>query len=277
VTSRAAAVEPHPYRRFEHAGWQTAAARYPSSFAHATAAYADVLLDAVGANSGTRLLDVACGSGVVTAAALRRGCVVAGVDFSPAMLAEARQQAPGATFHEADAEALPLPVASVDAVVSNFGLHHFPFPARALAEAHRVLRPGGGLAATVWAAPEANLAWRILFDALAAHGDPAIDLPTAPFGRLNRAEDCARLARDAGFDADRIMARIVDADWPLAAPAHLADGFLAGTVRMAALIAAQTPEARAKIRAAVADAASAHACDGGYRVPTAAILVTAVR
>ena len=277
MTSRAAAVEPHPYRRFEHAGWQTAAARYPSSFAHATAAYADVLLDAVGAGSGTRLLDVACGSGVVTAAALRRGCVVAGVDFSPAMLAEARQQAPDATFHEADAEALPLPGASVDAVVSNFGLHHFPFPARALAEAHRVLRPGGRLAATVWAAPEANLAWRILFDALAAHGDPAIDLPTAPLGRLNRTDDCARLARDAGFDAKRILARIVDADWPLAAPAQLVDGFLAGTVRMTALIAAQTADARAKIRAAVADAVGAHACDGGYRVPTAAILVTAVR
>ena len=277
MTPRAAAVEPHPYRAFEHAGWQTAAARYASSFAHATAAYVDALLDAAEAGPGCRLLDVACGSGVVATAALARGADAAGVDFSPAMLAEARRRLPGVEFHEADAEALPMASDSVDAVVSNFGLHHFPFPSRALAEARRVLRPGGRLAATVWAPAETNPAWRIVFDAVAAHGDPAIALPTAPFGRLNRAEDCVRVVRDAGFAAERVAVRVVPASWPLAAPGDLIDGFQAGTVRMAGLIAAQTPEAQSKIRAAVAAAVGAHARSGSYAVPTAAILVSAVR
>jgi SAM-dependent methyltransferase len=277
VTSRIAAVEPHPYRAFEHDGWQSAAARYPASFAHATAAYVDALLAAVDTGPGRRLLDVACGSGVVAAAAVARGSTVAGVDFSPAMLAEARRRVPDAEWHEADAEALPIADGSVDAVVSNFGLHHFPFPTRALAEARRVLRPGGRLAATVWAAPDANPGWRIVFDAIAAHGDPAIPLPTAPLGRLNRTEDCLRVMRDAGFEDDQVSVRVVRATWPLASPEHLIDGFLAGTVRMAALIAAQTPDARSNIRAAVAAAVAAHTRADGYAVPTAALLISAVR
>jgi SAM-dependent methyltransferase len=275
VTSRTAPVEPHPYRAFEHAGWQDAAARYGGSFAYATAGYIPVLLEAAGATAGRALLDVACGPGPVSAAAVARGCMVTGVDFAAAMVALARARVPTARFHEADAEALPLPDGGVDAVVSNFGLHHFPFPVRALAEMRRVLRPGGRLAATVWAAPEDNPAWRFVHQAIAAHGNPAVDLPTAPHGRLNRIADCAALLCEAGWPADQIDVRLVASDWRLATPDDLIAGFLAGTVRTAALIGAQPPAAQAAIRAAVADAVRACHRDGAYRVPTTAILVSA--
>jgi SAM-dependent methyltransferase len=275
LTSRAAAVEPHPYRDFERAGWQSAAPRYPWSFAPATAPYAEPLLDAVDAGPGVRLLDIACGPGVVAAAALRRGCTVTGVDFSAAMLGEARRRLPDAAFHDADAEALPLASGGFDAAVSNFGLHHFPFPVRALAEARRVLRPGGRLAVTVWARADANVAWKIVIDAIAAHGEAKVVLPSAPLGRLERAETCARLLVEAGFAADAIAGRDVHAHWPLAAPADLFDGFLAGTVRMAGMIAAERPEIQTRIRATVAAAIAAFRRDGGYAVPTAAILVGA--
>jgi len=274
VTSPSPAVEPHPYRRFEHDGWQDAAARYPGSFARATAPYAAALLDAVGARPGRRLLDIACGTGVAAAAALHRGCAVVGVDFSAAMLAEARRRLPTAELHEADAEALPLPDASVDLAISNFGLHHFPFPARALREALRVLRPGGRLAATVWAPPENNVAWQLVFEAIAAHGDPGPALPSPPHGRLSPA-DCARLLVEAGAPADQVTTRIVDAAWPLAAADDLIGGFIAGTVRMAALLTAQPPAARAAIRAAVADGLAAFRRADGFLVPTAAVLVSA--
>jgi SAM-dependent methyltransferase len=275
VTSPSPPVEPHAYRAFEHAGWQGAAARYPGSFAHATAPYAPVLLDAVGAATGTRLLDIACGPGIVAAAAAQRGCAVVGVDFSAAMVAAARRQLPAATFHEADAEALPLPDASVDAAVSNFGLHHFPDPARALREVLRVLRPGGRLAATVWAPPEQNVGWRLMFEAIAAHGTPAPALPTPPRGALNRAADCARLLVEAGAAAEAVTTRIVTATWRLRAPDDLIEGFAAGTVRMAALLSAQPPAARARIRETVAQAVGAFGRDGAWLVPTAAVLVSA--
>jgi ubiquinone/menaquinone biosynthesis C-methylase UbiE len=87
------------------------------------------------------------------------------------MLAEARRAHPNLRFDEGDAEALPYSDRSFDAVVANLGIHHVARPGTAIAEALRVLRPGGRLAFTTWATPADNVAWRLLFDAIRAHGD----------------------------------------------------------------------------------------------------------
>src|SRR5260221_12081280 len=83
--------DPETVRAFEHAGWQQAAAGYDATFARATAQFAEVLLDAAGVADGARVLDLCCGTGLVTAAAARRRAVPTGLDFSSAMLAEARR------------------------------------------------------------------------------------------------------------------------------------------------------------------------------------------
>jgi ubiquinone/menaquinone biosynthesis C-methylase UbiE len=90
-----------------------------------------------------------------------------GVDFSSAMITLARAAHPGIHFEEADAEAPPFPDGSFGAVVSNFGIDHVLDPV----QARRVLRPGGRIAFTTWAAPAENVAWKLLFDAISAHGD----------------------------------------------------------------------------------------------------------
>jgi SAM-dependent methyltransferase len=103
---------------------------------------------------GQRVLDVACGTGVLTrAAAIRTGQsgAVSGLDLSPRMLAVARRLSPTLTWREGSAEALPFPDESFDAVVSQFGLMFIPDPALALREMMRVLKPGGRLAVAVWA------------------------------------------------------------------------------------------------------------------------------
>ena len=86
--------------------------------------FAEALLDAPGVGAGIRVLDLCCGTGVVTGG----GCGAArgvpiGVDFSPAMLAEAGRAQPRLQFDEGDAEALPDPEDLFDAS-SNFGVHH---------------------------------------------------------------------------------------------------------------------------------------------------------
>ncbi len=108
---------------------------------------------AAGIRPGYRVLDVACGTGVLAREAARRaapGGEVAGLDRNPGMLAVAGRQAPEIAWREGLAEALPYDAGRFDAVVSQFGLMFFEDRQRALREMLRVLRPGGRLAVAVW-------------------------------------------------------------------------------------------------------------------------------
>jgi len=114
----------------------------------------EAVLDAAGAGPGTRLLDVGCGSGLILVLATERSAIPAGLDISPGLLGIARERLPEADLREADMESLPFADASFDAVT---GVNAFQFagdPRRALSEAARVLRPGGRLVASLFAAPE---------------------------------------------------------------------------------------------------------------------------
>lgn len=107
-----------------------------------------------GVTSGQRVLDVACGTGVVAVTAALRGAQVDGLDLSPALLDEARRNAALVDapmhFREGDVEALPYPDASFDVVLSQFGHMFAPRPEVAIAEMLRVLRPGGRIAFSTW-------------------------------------------------------------------------------------------------------------------------------
>jgi SAM-dependent methyltransferase len=262
--------EPEAVRAFEHAGWQRAAARYETTFAHATAPFVAPLLDAAGLAPGLRVLDVACGPGFVAAAAAARSAQAEGLDFSTEMAGLARRLHPTITVTDGDAEAMPLPDAAFDAVVSNFGIHHVPRPEVALREARRVLMRGGRIAFTVWAEPAENTAWRLLFDAIARHGDRAAAKTPPPGGNLNRPEHSLMLLDRAGFVDP--SAQIMRAEWPVADAGELVQALAAGTVRTAAVIDAQPPSARPAILADIDRAAECYRRDGKLMIPIAAIL-----
>jgi SAM-dependent methyltransferase len=105
-------------------------------------------------SKGQRVLDVACGTGVVAVTAARRGARVSGLDLTPALLERARHNTSVAgvdvDFVEGDAEALPYPDASFDVVLSQFGHIFAPRPAVALQEMLRVLKVGGRIAFSTW-------------------------------------------------------------------------------------------------------------------------------
>ena len=101
-----------------------------------------------------RVLDVACGTGNVTLPLARMGHTATGVDIAPNLLAQARQLAAAehlpVQFDEGDAEQLPYPDASFDAVVTMFGAMFAPRPEIVASEFARVLKPGGLLAMANW-------------------------------------------------------------------------------------------------------------------------------
>jgi SAM-dependent methyltransferase len=267
--TRVMSFQPDAIRAFEHAGWQRAAARYRDTFAHATASFVAPLLDAIAIAPRQRVLDVACGPGHVAAAAAARGAQPQGLDFSAAMVGIARKTYPHIAVTEGDAESLPYPDGTFDAIVSSFGMHHVPRPQAALAECRRVLRPGGRVAFTVWAAPTENIAWSLVFDAIARHGDRAAANAPPP-GLLNQPEHCLGALAAAGL-TER-SAEIVRAEWPLPNAEGLIAALCAGTVRMAALIAAQQPPALAAIIADIDREAERFRHGDGLAIPIAAVL-----
>lgn len=260
--------DPAAIRAFEHAAWEQAAAKYESSFATATGAFVPALLDAADVRNGVAVLDVACGPGVVAAAAAARGAACRGVDFSKAMLRVAGARHPGIAFDLGDAEALPYPDAGFDAVVSNFGIHHVPRPHLALQHARRVLRPGGRLAFTVWAAPAENVAWRLVFDAVRRCGDMGASKAPAPGGAFRGDEDCRQALMAAGFEA--IACARVDAVWRHVDARALLAALQSGTARMAALIAAQPAPVQEAIIADIEQSAEPFRDDAGLAIPIAA-------
>ena len=267
--------DPESIRRFELAGWEKAAATYTASFATATRQFIPALLDDAGLGTGVSVLDVACGPGFVADDAAKRGAVSRGLDFSPAMLRTAASLHPGLVFDQGDAEALPYPDTSFDAVVSNFGLHHVPRPEMALREAYRVLRPGGRVAFTAWASPSDNIAWKLVFDAIRGCGDPAASRAPAPGGAFGSLLDCESALEQAGFVG--VDARPLDGVWRHADGAALLAALRSGTARMAAMIDAQAPLAMPGIIAAIDRDAAPYRLGDELRLPIRAWLASGAK
>ena len=259
------------FRDFEHAGWERAARHYPDAFGSLTRQAVDPMLDATGVGPGTRLLDVACGPGFLAAAAAARGADAIGLDFSPAMIAEARRSHPSVVFREGDAEALPFGSGSFDAVVMNFGLLHLARPDVAIGEARRVLAAGGRYGFTIWAGPEDAVGFGIALKAIEAHGRSDVGLPEGPpFFRFSSATECRRVLELEGFSD--ITVRTLPLMWELQSPDDAFEALLRGGVRTAAVLRAQPPDALERIRLAVLRGVEAYARGERFEVPMPALL-----
>lgn len=247
-------MDAEAFRRFEHEGWERLPDAYDRAFAALTSQSVEPLLDAARVGEGTKVLDVATGPGYVAAAAAARGASVTGVDFSRAMVARAKRDHPRVEFREGDAEALDFPEAGFDAVVMNYGLLHLARPDRALAEARRVLRPGGRLAFTVWLPPERTLGFGLVLNAIREHGSMEVAVPEGPpFFRFGDPGEARRSLAAAGFA--EVSSQEVAQTWRLPGAEALFAIMSNSTVRTGALLRAQTPSAFAAIRKAVTDRA----------------------
>ena len=188
---------------------QTDAARaYEALFVPALfGQWARKIADAVQVQPGQRVLDVACGTGILAREiAARTGSEggVVGIDASPGMIAVAKELAPAIEWRDGVAESLPFADRSFDAVVSQFGLMFFADRDQALREMLRVLVPGGRLAVAVWNSVDTMPAYAsevALLERLA--GRQAADALRAPFV-LGQREVLSRLFSEAGVTAAEI-------------------------------------------------------------------------
>ncbi len=259
------------FKDFERAGWESVADEYAGAFGELTQQSIGPLLDAVNAESGIRLLDVASGPGYVAGAAAQRGAIVTGVDFSAPMVAAAQQTYSEVNFEQGDAEALPFAEGSFDAVTMNFGLLHLGDPDKALAEACRVLRPGGRFAFTVWAKPQEAAGFGITLGAILTHGDMRVALPDGPpFFRFSDWAESTRSLAAAGF-TDAAVKKIAQT-WRLPSVDALFQTMQTATVRTAGLLRHQTPEALRSIRTMMSNASGLYLRNGAVELPMPAIL-----
>jgi SAM-dependent methyltransferase len=178
--------------------------------------YAADLARRVAAQSPATVLEIAAGTGVVTRAMVRElpaTVDIIATDLNPAMLdqAAAHTLPRPVAFQQADAMELPFDDQTFDAVVIQFGVMFFPDKTKALAEARRVLRPGGSLIFNVWDSLEHNEIADEITRALVAFfpDDPPMFLSRAPYGYF----DHSRIAADvgaAGFAATPEIATVTE-------------------------------------------------------------------
>ena len=179
--------------------------------------WAEPVLDAAHVGSGQRVLDVACGTGVLARTALRRvgdTGAVTGLDPDPGMLEVARRTEPSVTWRKGVAESLPFTDASFDAVVSQFGMMFFTDRLQAAREMLRVLGEEGGFAVAVWDSLDRSPAYAAevaLLEELA--GTEAADALRAPFV-LGDPIEVADLFKAAGAEEIDVVSRTGTAEFP---------------------------------------------------------------
>jgi SAM-dependent methyltransferase len=262
-------------RRVQRYGWDLAADNYEALWQAQLAPAQARLLEQLALRIGEHVLDVACGTGLVSLRAAQivgpQGQVV-GVDLSERMVQAAGRRARAVGLHPVrfermDAEQLDLADASLDVVLCAFGLMYLPEPERALQELMRVLRPGGRLGLAVWGERE-RCGWSALFPIV----DAEVTTDVCPlFFRLGQGDALARLCGEAGatgLQTERIGATLQYASGDEACRA----AFAGGPVALA--WSRFGDDARERACARYLDALAPWRSGAGYAVPAEFVLVS---
>jgi ubiquinone/menaquinone biosynthesis C-methylase UbiE len=267
-------VEARLQRRVQRYGWDLAARDYEALWQRQLAEAQSALLLAAALESGEQVLDIACGTGLVTCDAARAvgptGRVL-GIDLSGKMVSAAQQRAkelglPGCTFARMDAESLALPDASFDVALCALGLMYMPDPEQAVCEIRRVLRPGGRVSLAVWG-ERARCGWSALFEIIAAE----VASEVCPlFFRLGQQDTLACVCANLGFEA--LEQRRIETTLPYGDADEACEAaFSAGPVALA--WSRFDAAVRARVRSRYLESIEPWRCGRRYRVPGEFVIV----
>jgi SAM-dependent methyltransferase len=262
------------FKVFEHDGWEQVSHSYRDSIELITQQAAKPLLDAVEASPGAKLLDLACGTGYVSALATIQGADVVGIDFAWSMVDQASKLHPDIEFREGDAEALPFADETFDVIVCNFGILHFARPEQAIAETYRVLSTGGRFAFTAWSPPDKSPYFANFLGAVAEHGDTDVPLPEGPpiftYGEANQSR---RSLAACGYT--NVTYRELPLVVRLNAENEVLSPLYYGSVRSRGLLLAQKDEKRERIHQAAIEGAKRYRRGNAIEIPIPALLTAA--
>lgn len=233
-----------------------------------TSLWAADLVERVDVDAADRVLDVACGTGIVARAAAERagpGYVV-GLDINPAMLAVAQAESAEVEFVRGSAVALPFDDDSFDVVLCQLGLQFFPDRGKALAQMRRVLVDGGRLGLSVYGPIEHNPGTLAIANALDHYLGTAASQTKRAEHVLSYSTLVHKLITDAGFDDITITTETKHARF--ASASEWVDVQLTATP-LASLLAEQLERrgTAGKITAAVEESLRPYEVDGGLELP----------
>jgi 2-polyprenyl-3-methyl-5-hydroxy-6-metoxy-1,4-benzoquinol methylase len=264
------AIDAEAFNRFEAAGWEERAGS-DGFLSPMTRRVGGTVLALAAVAAGRQVLDVGSGPGELAASAAALGADTVGIDVAPSMVRRAALANPSIPFRVGSFEAIPAGEGTFDAVVGNFVLNHVGRPEVALAEACRVLRPGGWLALSSWDAPSRNRLLGLIVDAAAAVDAPPPGLPQGPTN-FRTDEELRAMFEGAGFvdvGISHIMFEAAVSD-----SGTLWTGVLDSAVRIRPLVMDQPPGVQAAIREAFDRLAEVHRRPGGQLAIPVSVQVT---
>jgi ubiquinone/menaquinone biosynthesis C-methylase UbiE len=260
---------------YEESGWQKAASGY-QGFNTLTSLSIPYILRRL-SKEKVSILDIACGWGDLSYELADEGHKITAVDNSQEMIEIAKEKHTheNIDYQVGNAESLKFNDNNFDYVFSNHGLIHFARPEVVLKELYRVTKPEGGISMTLWDEPERRIAFSLVNQAIAKHGDAQLDAPMGlGMEYFTDQENLKNLFENAGWK--EIKTEHLPIIWHLDSPEKLVEYLLTGTVLMAGKLKIQSPEALKKIKSEVVDLLKPYTnSDGTVDVPQGVLLVEA--